>query len=129
MLGSTGGLIPSKNKGRGLYKSDRAFEFQIASIFKDEENAFDGYKNYCKQLANSWQGTQAQAKRTPILPEKVDAKFLTEEIKLSTDRLFPIGINKHSLGLNTPKFKGKDQKIEIPREGCIVSQFHFCLAN
>lgn len=95
VLGNVDGIYPSKFKGRGIYKSNDVYEFQIAHINRSTENAFENLRRYCEEHARNW--TQASAQRIPILPEKVDIHYLTDEIAYSVGLRIPIGVEKNSL--------------------------------
>ena len=77
VLGSVGGVYPSKYKGRGIIKTDEVYEFQIAHVHQDVENTLGFIRNYCSEQA---QWNERSAKRVPILPEIVDAEYLKHEI-------------------------------------------------
>jgi len=94
-LGNVGGVYPSKHKGRGIYKTDRVYEFQIAHAFQETENSFERIKQYCAQYSTSWKGSTAN--RIPILPDKIDIDFLANEIQSSPESKTPVGVEKNSL--------------------------------
>ena len=97
VLGNVDGVYPSKYKGRGIFKSDRVYEFQTAHISQKAENTFEFVRNYCDECAKKW--THPHAKKIPILPEKVDVAYLANEIKYSPDNKTPIGVQKNSLNI------------------------------
>ena len=49
ILGQTDGVIPAKYKGRGIFKVDNVYEFQIALPFKDLDNTFELIRRYCNK--------------------------------------------------------------------------------
>lgn len=100
VLGNVEGVYPSKYKGRGIFKSDKVYEFQTANISKKAENTFEFIRNYCQEYIKKW--TDAPAKKIPILPKKIDKQYLLREINSSPDNKMPIGIEKNSL--NTAYF-------------------------
>lgn len=95
ILGNVDGIYPSKFKGRGIYKSNGVYEFQIARINRDADNEFDALRKYCVEYARNW--TQASAQRIPILPDRVDLHYLTQEIEYSEGLRIPVGIMKNNL--------------------------------
>ena len=97
VLGSTGGLYSTRNKGRGLVKvNDVAYEFQTAQVADNPARIQTEVKALCAALTDMG---GARAKRVPILPAMVDMEFLQgTEIRL--DR-FPVGVNKDSLAIET----------------------------
>ncbi|MBD7910192.1 MULTISPECIES: type VII secretion protein EssC [Clostridium] len=105
VLGHTSGVVPSKFKGRGIFKLGKTYEFQTAHIFKDIENTFDLVRAYCNNYSEMW--TKDCAKKIPILPEKVDAKYLLHEIKSVRGNKVPIGVEKSSLKVNCYDFNSK----------------------
>jgi len=94
VVGKTNGLIPEKYKGRGLFKSDMIYEFQVAYL-TDKKNTYDFIKNKCLELKQKWKGNSAE--RVPILPSNVDSDFLKDYIKDIDKLTLPIGISKHTL--------------------------------
>jgi S-DNA-T family DNA segregation ATPase FtsK/SpoIIIE len=100
VLGNVEGVYPSKYKGRGIFKSDKVYEFQTAHISKKAENTFEFIRDYCQEYIKKW--TDAPAKKIPILPKKIDKQYLLREINSSLDNKMPIGIEKNSL--NTAYF-------------------------
>ncbi|GKU77583.1 type VII secretion protein EssC [Paenibacillus sp. L3-i20] len=97
VLGNVEGIHPSKLKGRGIMKTDRVYEFQIAHVFKEVEQTLDRVREYCSQYAQKWSGTSA--KRIPILPDKIDVPYLDQETKSTEPNVLPIGVEKNSLQL------------------------------
>ena len=94
ILGSTGGVFPSRIKGRGIVKLGEVFEFQTAFIVPPEQ-VFDEVRELCTELSQNWQGERAP--KVPILPEKFDVDFLANA-PVELKRL-PIGVNKSTLTL------------------------------
>jgi len=97
VLGNVNGVYPSKFKGRGIFKQNRVYEFQIAHVFYDVQNTLVNIRKYCDDYANRWQ--YSFAKKIPILPENVNANYLRNEISYAKDDNLPIGIEKHSLNV------------------------------
>ncbi|MFD0671945.1 type VII secretion protein EssC [Cohnella sp. GCM10027633] len=95
LLGRVDGIVPSKFKGRGIFKSDQAYEFQIAHIVPDAERTFEHVRAMADRSAQEW--TQAPAAKIPVLPERVDPEFFADELRRVGPRGLPIGIEKSSL--------------------------------
>ncbi|WP_229263772.1 type VII secretion protein EssC [Cohnella cholangitidis] len=95
VLGNVEGLYPSKYKGRGIYKSDRVYEFQIAHVDRDSERMFDYLRNFSEERKREWQAPGAT--KIPILPDKVNVLELENEIKTRRETRVPIGVDKNSL--------------------------------
>jgi len=98
VLGNIDGLAPSPHKGRGVFKTDRGYEFQIAHVDRDVEHTFENLRRFCQAYADSW--TKRGAPKVPILPDRVDADYLYGELKLSADAGVPIGVEKSSLAIS-----------------------------
>ncbi|MCR8643643.1 type VII secretion protein EssC [Paenibacillus sp. N1-5-1-14] len=95
VLGNVEGVYPSKFKGRGIMKTDRVYEFQIAHVHEDIEQRFDHIRKNCSKLSESWTGLRAR--RIPILPDVIDISFFINELKQNSTRKIPIGVEKQSL--------------------------------
>ncbi|WP_010496613.1 type VII secretion protein EssC [Paenibacillus elgii] len=95
VLGHVEGVYPSKFKGRGIMKSDRVYEFQIAHTHHDVENRFEHIRKYGEAYAARWTGPVAR--RIPILPELIDVNFLMDEIRYGKAGKIPVGVEKNSL--------------------------------
>jgi DNA segregation ATPase FtsK/SpoIIIE, S-DNA-T family len=98
VLGNVDGVFPSKYKGRGIFKSDAIYEFQIAHISQNAVNSMEFIKSYCSEYSKKW--GSAHAKKIPILPEKIDAEYLINEIKYAPGNKIPVGIEKNSLNVS-----------------------------
>ncbi|XID94296.1 type VII secretion protein EssC [Paenibacillaceae bacterium WGS1546] len=97
VLGNVDGIYPSKFKGRGIYKTDRVYEFQIAHVHRDTDRIFEYVRQACMEHAQRW--TQAAAPKIPILPERIDLDYLADELQYGRQQGVPIGVEKHSLAL------------------------------
>ncbi len=95
ILGNVRGTKPSDIVGRGLVDLGSIYEFQTASICK-EEQVNDFIRETCENLRKN---TTYKAKAVPILPDKVTFDFVKE----SFDGLnkLPIGVEKKSLKVST----------------------------
>ena len=104
ILGKTGGIVPSHYRGRGIFKTDNVYEFQTAHIFEPNENSIIKIREYCDKLSKDCVLTNAR--RIPILPERVDKEFLLEKLHQEKEsRLIPIGIIKNNLEICTYDFE------------------------
>jgi S-DNA-T family DNA segregation ATPase FtsK/SpoIIIE len=101
VVGRTNGLVPSKQKGSGLVKLDEIYEFQIAHITEDPV-PFTFIRSQCQALSQYWQGQSAPG--IPLLPEQVDAQFLSGHIQTHKPLSIPIGVECDSLKVHTYPF-------------------------
>lgn len=90
VLGSTGGMVPSKYKGRGLFKTDMIYEFQTAYVDKPER-VFDCIRNYALRLVEYY---GERSSEIPILPGCITTDTFKEKVILNK---IPIGIAKESV--------------------------------
>ena len=95
ILGHTNGIIPSKYKGRGIFKLDNIYEFQTAIAVNDLDNMFELIKSYCRKYKGEWKNDFA--KKIPILPQKVDLMCFKDEINKNKLKGIPIGVEKDTL--------------------------------
>ncbi|MEI7024792.1 type VII secretion protein EssC [Paenibacillus sp. y28] len=95
VLGSTDGVFPSRSKGRGIYKTDQVYEFQIAQLHPSAEERLNYIRSFCEAYAAGW--TKGSARRIPILPEAVDAAFLMKAFNPDRSCFIPVGVEKRSL--------------------------------
>ena len=102
VLGNVDGVYPSKHKGRGIFKSDDVYEFQIAQINEDATDRYQFITEYCRKLQQNWK--KGGARRIPVLPDVVDTEYLREEIQYNSITKFPIGVEKSSLNVATYDF-------------------------
>ncbi len=89
LFGNTGGIYPSKILGRGIFKTDRIYEFQTARIGKDF--SVQAIRNLSDSLRTE---NRSVAPCVPHLPRKVTSKYFGDH---SSSSKIPIGIEKHSL--------------------------------
>jgi len=95
IMGKTGGLIPSKHKGRGLCRiDDILYEFQIAHII-DNPMPLSFLQAESVRLEKGWKGKKAR--KIPVLPEKVDIEYLVEHVDINKSWSIPIGVASGSL--------------------------------
>ena len=86
------GSIHRNIKGRGIFKTDNVYEFQIAQILQDASDLYTFVTGYCRDYQQKW--NKNSAKRIPILPEKVDIHYLQDEIRFNQTNRIPIGVEK-----------------------------------
>ena len=89
LFGGTDGVYPAKGKGRGIYKTNRTYEFQVAQFAPDASQS--AIRALAKELADH---AGAFARPVPVLPDRVTPKLFAESVKPSE---FPVGIEKKSL--------------------------------
>lgn len=93
LFSGTGGIYPSKIKGRGIFKTDRVYEFQTAHFALDASQK--ALREVVEELSKS---TSIHAKPVPTLPERVIPSFFTDGFSASA---VPIGVEKASLHTST----------------------------
>ncbi|MEH7009621.1 type VII secretion protein EssC [Neobacillus niacini] len=103
VLGNVDGVYPSKFKGRGIFKQDSVYEFQIALITDQATDRYRFITDYCTEQRNNWNGSLA--KRIPTLPEKVDVDYFSHELKNGQTGRIPVGVEKSSLNHTYVDFK------------------------
>ena len=101
VVGKTDGLLPSKFKGRGLVKKDELYEFQLGCLTEDEV-PFMYIQDKCKEIAQNWSGECAR--KVPILPDSVDAEFLSEYVDEKQPLNLPVGVEKNTLNVHKYPF-------------------------
>ena len=89
LFGGTGGVYPSKIKGRGIFKSTQVYEFQTAYFAADASQ--QSIRAYVSGLSNQ---SSVRARPVPVLPERVTAEFFQEDF---TAECVPLGVEKASL--------------------------------
>ena len=94
VLGSVGGIYPSKIKGRGILKRDEVFEFQVAHIVEPSATG-EVIRELCTSLAEA--PDVKVAKAVPILPDRVTAEFFGN-VQTNMKRI-PVGVNKTNLNI------------------------------
>lgn len=90
VLGSTGGMIPSKYKGRGLIKTNEVYEFQVAYASTDVDTIFDSVRKYCSQLLEYYGERKSSI---PVLPKNITYDSF-EDVSLEH---FPVGMSKEDV--------------------------------
>lgn len=102
ILGNVDGVYPSKHKGRGIFKTDKVYEFQVAHITRNADDLYAFITEYCRSLDQNWEGRRAQ--RVPVLPEKVDIHYLSRELAARKGSIWPVGVDKTTLETATFDF-------------------------
>ncbi len=105
IFGNVRGKIPAKIKGRGLFKKDKIYEFQTASIV-EEEKQVSYIASVCQKLSTMY---QICAKRIPVLPEVVNYTYVKGELMSKVDMV--IGVAKAKL--NIEKFNFSKNSIQL----------------
>ena len=98
ILGNVHGKAPAKNKGRGLFKKDKIYEFQTAMV--TNELVRDYIIKTCQESKNN---TSYRAKKIPVLPSVVDYEAIKDSFDMSSNVV--IGINKNTLDVEKYNFK------------------------
>mgnify|MGYP003266128812 CR=1 FL=1 len=93
MFSGTGGVYPSKIKGRGLCKMDRVYEFQTAHFAQDSSQ--QAIRTFVNDLSVNM---DSRARPVPTLPERVVASLFQDTF---TSSAVPIGVEKVSLRIST----------------------------
>ncbi|MCL1790061.1 MAG: type VII secretion protein EssC [Peptococcaceae bacterium] len=106
IVGRTEGLVPSKHKGRGLFKLEELHEFQIAQITEDPiPFAFIQHQSHAfKKMWHDRQGRPAT--RIPLLPDQVDAEYLADHLPENVREYAGI---RHARQTSVPLSGGADQ--------------------
>lgn len=100
LIGSTGGVLPNKNKGSGIIKKDEVYSFQIANVVGKGEDINEYVSNLCDFL--SQERSIGKAPKIPTLP-----KFMTaSEYKSNGENLskIPIGMSQSDYEITSLDF-------------------------
>lgn len=93
VLGSTSGVYPSKIQGRGIFKTEDTYEYQIAHITNDANALNQCIKSFCNDLREK---CTYEAKRIPLMP-----KFLTPDRwhkYVFDESMVPVGLEGNDYG-------------------------------
>ncbi len=93
ILGNVGGMVPAAHLGRGIFKKENVYEFQIARCAL--ENEVQHLRQTCKSISEAWKGECAP--RIPVLPERVEVEFLGNVINKMPADTIPIGVEKEKM--------------------------------
>lgn len=93
LFGGTGGIYPSKIKGRGIFKTTQTYEFQTAHFAPDySREALADFITGLNEKADM------RAPSVPAMPERLTPEFFQNEFTLEA---IPIGLEKQSLNIST----------------------------
>ncbi len=94
VVGKTEGLFPSKIKGRGLVRKEELVEFQVASLI--ESGALNPFiQSECEHMRTEWKGETAPP--VPVLPDVVNAEYMSRYTLSVSEMRVPIGVEKNTL--------------------------------
>ena len=93
VLGNTGGITPSKYKGRGIFKQDEVYEFQTAYVVDKAQNIIAFIRQFCDEMKSQY--GEGIIKEIPVLPNVVYPKMLYDHMDGLT--AIPVGIGKNDL--------------------------------
>ena len=91
ILGKIGNVYPADFPGRGLFKKDIAYEYQVAKIC-DEDKIVEFIKEQANILSKN---NPNKAKAIPVLPDIITFDMLSDN--LTSLKQVPLGIMKESL--------------------------------
>ena len=100
VLGSTNGVYPSKIQGRGIFKTEDTYVYQIAHVADRDIGINQCVKKFCDELKKN---SIENAKKIPMMP-----KYLTPEMwdKYVFDAaMVPVGIEGNEYSLLSWNFK------------------------
>ncbi len=104
LLGNTGGLFPSKIKGRGLILRDALYEFQTAYPMGETDNMITVIKEFCKNLSGTYEGEAA--KKIPVLKNIYTTQdVLCNDVSLAN---VPYGIGIQDLEVQYMNLKNRN---------------------
>ncbi len=76
ILGKTGGIFPSKHKGRGIFKkNDVTYEFQTEMVFEDRKNTYEAISSFCNSLSAR---TEFVRRELEVMPQFVTKSYFEE---------------------------------------------------
>lgn len=100
VLGNTGGVFPSKFKGRGIFKQDEIYEYQTAYIVDQSQNVITFIRQFCEDMREKY--GEGSIKGIPVLPEVIYPDMMIKQMKgLSA---VPVGISKDELEFTSLNF-------------------------
>lgn len=99
ILGNVQKVYPAKIFGRGIFKNDKAFEFQTALVTEK-----DMIPKFIKEKCEAYRAqAQVCAKSVPVLPKVVKLSDVAKEIGKTNELV--IGLNKNDLEVSKFDFK------------------------
>lgn len=106
ILGSTGGVYPSKIFGRGIIKKSETYEYQTAHVIAETDSIAEYVRNYCKEQAAECKGKRALP--IPVLPKLLYRKELAHcEVDY---HMLPIGMNTNTMEI---------QNLDLSKQGVV----------
>jgi len=114
ILGNTEGVLPSPLMGRGIFRSDKVYEFQTAHVSEGDETDLAFIRRRSSEIAAAWDGPTA--KRVPILPDVVTPKFLADQMVSAKRGVVAVGLDKSSLAPVVYDFWGRTVTLVLSRE-------------
>lgn len=96
LFSGTGGVYPSKIKGRGIFKADRVYEFQAAHFAQDASQK--ALRDFVAEL--NWPNVP-KAGPVPVLPERITTALFQKSFSAAS---VPVGVEKSSLHTGTWDF-------------------------
>ena len=99
ILGNCRGKSPAKFKGRGLFRSDKIYEFQTAFVVKNDAQLNEYVTNYCKTIASK---VAYRAKAIPVLPKEVNYEYIKSYLDGTMN--LPIGVQTEQLSVEKYNF-------------------------
>ena len=88
ILGRTEGFKPMAAKGRGMFRSDRLYEFQTASADRNP-------RNLCAEISSGWNGRRAEPIR--VLPDQLMSADLESLLRPETPWRIPVALSTRSI--------------------------------
>lgn len=89
LFSGTGGVYPSRIKGRGIFKTDRVYEFQAAHFAQDASQK--ALRDFVAELNRP---NVPKAGPVPVLPERITTALFQESFSAAS---VPVGVEKASL--------------------------------
>jgi DNA segregation ATPase FtsK/SpoIIIE, S-DNA-T family len=119
VLGNVDGVYPSKYKGRGIFKTDGVYEFQIAHVSNDATDMYSFITEYSSAYQQKW--NKNSAKRIPILPDQVNLEYVRNEIK--QEGMLPIGIDKSTMTVTHFDFNESFVNLVLSNDSTLNASF------
>ena len=100
IVGKTGGLLPGKHMGRGIYRFDKdtVLEFQTAQV-TDRTDTYAFWQEFSRSLKVRYAKKTAQG--IPVLPNQVTMEFLAKNIDPNNLGAVPVGVEKRTMKVHT----------------------------
>lgn len=92
LLGSTGGVYPSKALGRGIFRKTDVYLFQTAHVTENTENTAAFVRDFCMEMGNTG---QKKAYAIPVMPKVLHRKQY-EDYSVSYQDI-PVGMESSTL--------------------------------